>query len=152
MHNTSTSGDNIAMKHNSKNLRSHCPINFVLETFGDKWTLLIIRDLMFKGKVFYGEFLSSAENISTSVLAKRLQKLESQNIIKKTVDRKNRSKLRYALTEKGKGLLPIMLEITAWSARYDDLSNVPKSFVEALHNNKDGLLKKLSQDLNNKPL
>ncbi len=103
---------------------------------------------MFKGKVFYGEFLSSAENISTSVLAKRLQKLESQNIIKKTVDRKNRSKLRYSLTEKGKGLLPIMLEITAWSARYDDLTNVPKSFVDAIQNNKEGLLKKLAQELN----
>ncbi len=148
MHNTSSFGDNITMSHNSKNLRSNCPINFVLETFGDKWTLLIIRDLMFKGKVFYNEFLSSAENISTSVLAKRLKTLESQNIIQKSIDPKNRSKLRYALTRKGKDLLPIMLEITAWSARYDDLSNVPKSFVEALNNNKDGLLKKLSQDLN----
>jgi DNA-binding HxlR family transcriptional regulator len=68
---------------NSSNRRSNCPINFVLETLGDRWTLLIVRDLMFKGKSKYGEFLDSDEGISTNILAARLQRLEENGIINK---------------------------------------------------------------------
>jgi hypothetical protein len=70
-----------SMAHNSDRCRSHCPINFVLETFGDKWTLLVIRDLMFHGKRHYGEFLASDEGISTNILADRLQRLERDGVI-----------------------------------------------------------------------
>jgi len=127
------------MKHNSENYRSNCPINFVLETFGDKWTLLIVRDLMFKSKQSYGEFLHSNEKISTNILADRLQKLEFAGVVIKEVDKKNKSKLLYFLTEKGKDLLPIMLEITAWSSKYDNKSNTPNRFIQALEEDKVGL-------------
>ncbi len=118
------------MARSSEVCRSNCPINFVLETFGDKWTLLIVRDLMFKGKRTYGEFLESDEKISTNILAERLKRLEEHEIVKKTVAPDNRSKLIYSLTPKGKDLLPVMLEITAWSAKHDATTNAPDSFLD----------------------
>jgi DNA-binding HxlR family transcriptional regulator len=118
---------------NSANCRSNCPINFVLETFGDKWTLLVVRDLMFKGKTRYGDFLESAEGISTNILADRLQRLEEHGIIVKEIAVDKRSAI-YRLTEKGKDLLPIMLEITAWSAKHDARTNPPSTFVRMLRN------------------
>ena len=128
------------MEHNSENCRSNCPINFVLETFGDKWTLLVIRDLMFKGKKYYGEFLESDEKISTNILAQRLLRLENHGVISKEKDPEHKSKFIYSLTSKGKALLPIMLEITQWSSRYDSLTNTPKEFVEALEMDKEKVM------------
>ncbi|MBU2970833.1 helix-turn-helix transcriptional regulator [Pseudoalteromonas sp. C2R02] len=124
------------MKQNSENFRSNCPINFVLEIFGDKWTLLIVRDLMFKSKRSYGEFLQSNEKISTNILADRLQKLEAAGIAIKEIDKQNKSKFIYALTDKGKDFLPIMLEITAWSCKHDATTNTPDSFIEAFEKDK----------------
>ncbi len=118
------------MPHNSNSCRSNCPINFVLETFGDKWTLLIVRDLMFKGKQTYGEFLQSGEKISTNILANRLKRLEEHGIVAKSVAPENESSFIYALTSKGTDLLPVMLEITAWSAKHDTMTNTPDSFFE----------------------
>ncbi len=120
------------MEHNSDRCRSHCPINFVLETFGDKWTLLVIRDLMFHGKRHYGEFLASDEGISTNILADRLQRLERDGIIEKEVDPSHRSKVIYRLSPKGRDLLPVLLEITRWSGKYDSKSNAPKAFLTEL--------------------
>jgi DNA-binding HxlR family transcriptional regulator len=115
--------------------RTHCPINYALESFGDKWTLLIIRDLLFKAKRSFGEFASSAEGISTNILADRLKRLESLGIISKEMSEQNRSKSVYSLTAKGRDLLPLMLEITRWSGKHDLESNAPKPFLEEL--NKD---------------
>ncbi len=120
----------IPMPRNSSNCRSNCPINFVLETFGDKWTLLIVRDLMFKEKQTYGELLQSDEKISTNILADRLKRLEEHGIIAKSVSPDNGSSYIYSLTSKGTDLLPVMLEITAWSAKHDSMTNTPASFFE----------------------
>jgi DNA-binding HxlR family transcriptional regulator len=81
------------------NLRSHCPVNFALEHFGDKWSLLIIRDLMFKGKRHYNEFFESEEKVSTSVLGDKLKGLEEAGIITKGEDSVKKSRIRYSLTE-----------------------------------------------------
>lgn len=116
---------------NSAKCRSNCPINFVLETFGDKWTLLIVRDLMFKGKKTYGEFLESAEKISSNILVERLKRLEKHGIVIRVPAQDKRSTI-YKLTDKGKDLIPVMLEITAWSAKHDSLTNTPAQFVPTL--------------------
>ncbi|WP_417467717.1 winged helix-turn-helix transcriptional regulator [Maricaulis sp.] len=131
----------------SDTCRSHCPVNFVLETFGDKWTLLIIRDLMFKGKTTYGEFLQSAERIATNILANRLQRLAEHGIIEKAFLPTNRSVPHYALTQRGKDLLPVMIEITAWSARHDPVTNTPGSFLEAYERDRDALLTQLREQI-----
>ncbi len=128
------------MPQNSDACRSNCPINFVLETFGDRWTLLIVRDLMFKGKQTYGGFLKSEEQISTNILADRLRRLEANEIIRKTVAKDNRSKLIYRFTDKGKDLIPIMLEVTAWSARHDSQSNAPATFLSDYENGREQMI------------
>ena len=135
------------MARNSEHCRSNCPINFVLETFGDKWTLLIIRDLMFKGKTTYGEFLQSDDRISTNILADRLGRLEEHEIVRKTVAPDNRSKLIYTLTAKGKDLLPIMLEITAWSARHDETTNTAASFLDNFASSKHKVIAAVLSEL-----
>ena len=128
------------MTKNSKDLRSNCPINFAVETFGDKWTLLVIRDLMFKGKRHYSDFLASDEKISTNILADRLQKLDDNGVITKSTDPDNASKFIYSLTVKGQALLPAMVEMTAWSAQYDSLTNTPSEFMHSYNKNKDALI------------
>ncbi len=128
------------MKQTSANYRSNCPINFVLETFGDKWTLLIVRDLMFRGKSNFREFLKSDEKIATNILSDRLKRLEEHGIVEKSEDVANRSKLNYSLTEKGKDLMPIMLEITAWSAKHDKLTNTPKAFRKTMAEDRKGMI------------
>lgn len=128
------------MHRNSDACRTHCPINFVLETFGDRWTLLIVRDLMFKGKRTFGEFRASDEKIATNILSDRLKRLEAHGIIKKEVAPDNRSSLIYRLTEKGKDLVPVMLEITAWSAKHDTKTNAPSSFQEDFKSSRDQMI------------
>ncbi|WP_118974827.1 winged helix-turn-helix transcriptional regulator [Taibaiella koreensis] len=98
--------------------RSDCPISCSLEVFGDKWSLLIIRDIMLRGKVSYGEFLESEEKIATNILANRLSVLEAEGILTKQVSPHNKSKYCYSLTPKGVDLLPIVIEIMDWGARY----------------------------------
>ncbi|AMR27241.1 HxlR family transcriptional regulator [Hymenobacter psoromatis] len=98
--------------------RSDCPISFALDVLGDKWALLILRDMVFARKSTYGEFLQSAEKMATNILANRLATLEAQGIITKEVAADKRSKFTYRLTEKGVDLLPLLLEITLWGAKY----------------------------------
>ncbi|HWJ28874.1 MAG TPA: helix-turn-helix domain-containing protein [Flavisolibacter sp.] len=99
-------------------MRSDCPLNFWVELLGDKWSLLIIRDLIFFDKHYYGEFLSSMEGISTNILADRLAMLEGEGFIWKDYDREHKQKIIYRLTEKGIDLLPVIMEIGLWSDKY----------------------------------
>jgi DNA-binding HxlR family transcriptional regulator len=109
--------------------RSGCPINFALEAFGDSWSLLIIRDLLFEGKRTFAEFEDAEERISTNILAARLKALTKRGIISK----QGRGRAtRYSLTARGLDLLPLMLEMIAWSARHDPRTAAPKSFVRRL--------------------
>jgi len=131
------------MKLKERKYRSHCPINFAQEVFGDKWSLLIIRDVMFKGKKYYNEFLSSDEKISTNILANRLEKLEVDGLITKTIDKNNNSKKIYALTQKGIALLPMLIEMIAWSAKYDNETETPAEFIHKLEEDKESLIREL---------
>ncbi|MCR6671228.1 helix-turn-helix domain-containing protein [Devosia ginsengisoli] len=98
--------------------RSGCPINLGLEIFGDKWSLLIIRDMMFAGKRHYREFLASDEGISSNILADRLAMLVDAGILSKADDPNHRLKAIYSLTEKGIDLLPVIAQISRWSRKY----------------------------------
>ena len=110
-------------------MRSDCPLNFGLEIFGDKWSLLIIRDLMFFGKRYYNEFLGSAESISTNILAERLAMLEKEKIIKKEKDKSHKQKVLYSLTEKGIDLAPVIINIGLWSDKYARQLNPQKDIL-----------------------
>jgi len=107
-----------------EDIRSHCAVNYGVEIFGDRWSLLIIRDIVFVGKKTYGQFLKSEEGIATNVLASRLAFLEAQGILSKAPSSEDRRKDFYTLTEKGLDLIPIVLNIVLWSAKYDSKSYV----------------------------
>ncbi|QKZ14946.1 winged helix-turn-helix transcriptional regulator [Spirosoma sp. KUDC1026] len=103
-----------------KNLkqRSTCPISTALDVLGDKWSLLILRDIVFAGKSTYGQFLQSGEKIATNVLADRLAMLESHGLLGKTVASDKKSKFTYRLTEKGVDTIPIIVELILWGANH----------------------------------
>ena len=110
------------MKREKGALRSHCPVNFGLEAFGDRWALLILRDIIFRGKRTYGEFLKSEEGFATNILASRLDHLVTEGILHRGGDEADGRKAIYSLTEKGLDLIPVVFEIMRWSARHDDAS------------------------------
>jgi DNA-binding HxlR family transcriptional regulator len=124
-----------------KQRKSDCPIHFALEVFGDAWSLLIVRDLMFKGRTTYSEFLRSEEGIATNILADRLARLEADGIVARA------SGGRYQLTAKGADLLPILLEIIRWSAQYDRRTAAAPEFVRRLRRDRDGLERELRRAL-----
>ena len=110
--------------------RSVCPITNTLDVLGDKWTLLVIRD-MFLGKKTYGEFLASPEGIPTNILADRLKRLEQHGIIDKTPYQQSPVRYAYRLTSKGQQLSPVINAIIEWG-----LDNIPGTKVEMLDRNK----------------
>ncbi len=126
--------------------RSDCPVHFALEVFGDPWTLLIVRDLMFKGRTRYTDFLGAEESIATNVLADRLLRLEQDGVIEKETAVRGSSG-SYRLTTKGIDLLPIMVEIIAWSARHDPKTAADRSFVRRVRTDRDGLLGEIRAQL-----
>jgi DNA-binding HxlR family transcriptional regulator len=116
---------------NKEDFRSHCAVNYGVEIFGDRWSLLIIRDIVFAGKKTYGEFLKSEEGIATNVLASRLAFLEEQGILARAPNPDDGRKDFYTLTEKGLDLIPVVLNIVLWSAKYDAQSYLRRSKVFA---------------------
>lgn len=128
-------------------MKSHCPINYALEHFGDKWSLLIIRDLMFKGKRHYNEFFESDEKVSTSVLGDRLKSLENHGIITKSEDAVKKSRIRYSLTDKGIALLPMLLEMIVWSGDFDTKTAAEKDFLKQAKKDKEKLILELNKQL-----
>ena len=127
--------------------RSECPINFALESFGDTWSLLIIRDLIFFSKTHYGDFLRSGEGIATNILADRLSRLKKVGIIQKIPNIKDKRKDVYQLTTKGVDLLPMLLEIIIWSAKYDPKTGAPKEFVAQAKSNREQLITQIKTAL-----
>jgi len=99
--------------------RSGCPINLTLEVVGDKWSLLIIRDMIFGNRRRFREFfLRSEEGISSNILADRLKMLAQQGIITKADDPSHKQKGLYSLTEQGIALLPVLAQMGAWGRKY----------------------------------
>ncbi len=101
-----------------ENHRSYCAINLGLEVFGDKWSLIIIRGIMFEGKRHFRELLQSDEKIASNILTDRLAMLEREGIITKEGDPEHKQKIIYSLTQKGIDLLPILTQVVVWSFKY----------------------------------
>lgn len=127
---------------------SGCPVRFGMSQFGDKWSFLILRDLMFKDRRYYQEFLDAGEGISTNILASRLADLENNGVVSKQRDPDKGSRYIYSLTDKGRDLLPMMLAMIDWAEKYDDDSEVPKEFVEELRRSPRKLYRKILAELN----
>ena len=126
-----------------KKRNTGCPIAFALDTFGDRWTLIVIRDLLLKGSETFGEFLESPEGIATNVLSDRLQQLEAEGILSKNRDPENRRRYLYRLTAKGADLIPVLLEMIRWSAKYDPNTTARKEVLKRIATDRDGFAAEL---------
>lgn len=113
--------------------RSDCPINFSLQHYGDLWSLLIVRDIVYFGKKTYGDFLASDEHIATNILASRLTQLVKDDILKKEPHTLDKRKEIFVLTEKGLDLVPILLELANWGAKYDTETGAPKAWIDLVN-------------------
>jgi DNA-binding HxlR family transcriptional regulator len=124
--------------------RSDCPINFALQTFGDAWSLLIVRDLMFTDRRTYTDFLNAEEEMATNILASRLEQLQAAGLIRKRGEGKG---AEFALTAKGLDLLPAMLELISWSGKHDTRTAAPKEFLTRIRQDRDGVIAELRECL-----
>ena len=116
---------------NLSSRRSECPIAFGLDTFGDKWTLLVLRDIIFYKITRFSDF-ASREHISTNILAERLSRLEQGGFITKEQDEELKNQNVYHATDKGYSLAPVLLEMSLWGIQYDDQTPVSEAFVHRL--------------------
>lgn len=119
--------------------RSGCPISIALEMLGDAWSLLIVRDLMFKDKQTYNEFLQGGESIASNILADRLRKLEAAGIVERRRDAADARRFIYRLTSKGIDLAPALVELVIWSARHEQ-TDAPPAVVRAMRSDRDAFI------------
>jgi len=119
--------------------RSGCPVSISLETFGDRWSLLIIRDLMVRGFRTFKDFQGSSERIATNILADRLQKLQAAGIIVAEDEAKDARRINYRLTEKGIDLAPVLLELLIWGAKHEE-TGAPCALIDQMAENRDQVL------------
>lgn len=124
--------------------RSGCPVSVSLEIFGDRWSLLIIRDLMVRGYRTFKEFQNSGEGIATNILADRLDRLQRAGIVSAEVDHEDARRVNYRLTEKGIDLAPVMLELLIWGARHEK-TGASCELIEHLTQNREQVLAETRQ-------
>jgi DNA-binding HxlR family transcriptional regulator len=119
--------------------RSGCPVSVSLEILGDRWSLLIIRDLMVRGYRFFKDFAQAGERIATNVLAERLHRLVAAGIISAEREKGDGRKISYRLTEKGIDLAPVLLELLIWGARHEE-TGAPRTLLAEMEQNREYVL------------
>lgn len=132
----------------TRKLRKHetgCLIAHGLDIFGDRWTLLILRDMLLHGKNTYSALAQSDEDIATNILANRLKLLEEEGIVTKSRDPDNGRSYLYKLTEKGAALAPVLLEIVRWSAKYVPVNAERARLVKTIEDDRDGFSERLQR-------
>ncbi len=131
------------MPKHTKKRDTGCPIAFALDTFGDRWSLLVIRDMVFKGYQRYNQFADSDEKIATNVLADRLIELEQLGIISKLKDPADGRRHIYLLTQKGIALLPVLIEMMQWSAEFDLNTMVKDEILDSIRQDRDAFMQQV---------
>jgi DNA-binding HxlR family transcriptional regulator len=121
--------------------RSRCPIAYSLDVVGDRWTLLILRDLAFKDRRYFQDFLGAPERISTNILTDRLRRLEHWHLIEAHPDPGDGRRVRYFLTDDGLDLIPLLIEMTIWGSRRHPDSSVPAERAEQMSGNREGTVR-----------
>jgi DNA-binding HxlR family transcriptional regulator len=119
--------------------RSGCPISLFLEIFGDRWSLLIVRDLLFKDRKTFQDFVGAEEGIATNILTSRLQTLEARDIIRRDRHPTDRRRIVYRLTARGLDLAPALVEMVLWSAEHEQ-TDAPPEVIAAMRADKAGFI------------
>ena len=119
--------------------RSGCPVSISLEMIGDRWSLLIIRDLMVRGYRTFKDFQGSSERIATNILADRLRKLEAGGIVSAEKEKTDGRRINYRLTEKGIDLAPVLLDLLVWAARHEE-TGAPCAVIDNMEKNREQIL------------
>lgn len=123
--------------------RSDCPISCALDMVGDKWTLIVLRDLIFVRKRHFQEFLDSHEKIASNILASRLKLLENAGLVTRAADPAHARRVIYTPTEKALDLLPAMLELLLWGTKHHARANAPEPFVRRAAGDRKRLIAEL---------
>lgn len=124
--------------------RSGCPVSIALEQFGDPWSLLIVRDLMFKGRQTFREFQAAGEGVATNILSDRLARLGGGGILTRERDPTDARRVLYGLTAKGAALAPILVELVLWSAKYER-TEAPAAIVQEMRTHRARVLARLQR-------
>lgn len=127
--------------------RSSCPVSCALDILGDKWTLLVVRDLIFRRKRYFGDFQNSPEKIATNILSDRLKKLEEGHILSRRRDPVNARKVIYMPTEKCLDLVPAIMELIRWGAKHAPGSNAHENLVQQFEQDPVGFIAEIRQSL-----
>ena len=120
--------------------RSGCPISFALDIFGDRWTLLVLRDLLLQNKRHFRELLGAEEGIASNILADRLKRLEAYGVIAREADPEDGRRQICRVTDRGIALIPVLLEIAAWGAAYDAQTAAPDNFPATFRADRDAMI------------
>jgi DNA-binding HxlR family transcriptional regulator len=136
----------VSKKNRQAARRSGCPLNASVEMLGDRWSLLILRDMMLRGYRTFKEFLGSDEKIATNILAERLKRLEEYGIIAAKRDLQDGRKTIYELTAKGIDLAPVLAEMVLWAAAHEKTGN--QALVRQLQRDKEQFLREIKKRWN----
>jgi DNA-binding HxlR family transcriptional regulator len=120
--------------------RSTCPVACALDLLGDRWTLIVLRDLIMARKRYYQELLEGNEGIATNILASRLKLLKAAGLVTRRVDPTQARRVIYAPTEKALDLLPVLVELIHWSLKYNAGSAAPAHFLRRLTEDREGFI------------
>ncbi len=119
-----------------------CPVTFALEVFGDRWTLLVLREVMLEGRHRYRDLLSANEGIATNVLADRLKRLEQRGLISRERDPEDARQYIYKPTRYAVSVIPMLVEMMVWGSKHGN-GEVPQTFLNQFTNNRKKLIKDL---------
>ena len=129
--------------------RSNCPVSFSLDLLGDKWTLLILRDMMLNEKSSFSEFMNSDERIASNILVDRLNVLHSYGFVTKHTSLLNKSKFLYTLTDKSIDLVPVVIELILWGEKHNHKGE-PRAILSKVLKNKTRTIKEIQEKLRKK--
>jgi DNA-binding HxlR family transcriptional regulator len=124
--------------------RSGCPISFGLDIFGDGWTLLVLRDLLLKGRRTFRDLAAGGEGIATNILTDRLKRLEAAGLIGRAPVPGDRRQVQYLPTGAGQALVPVLVELAYWGATHDPATASPPEFQQGYENDRDALVRAMA--------
>ncbi len=120
--------------------RSDCSVSYALDYIGDKWTLLVLRDILFNGKSHFRDFLASDENIASNILTQRLKQLVAAELVLRRPDPESRRSVIYEPTTKAVDLIPALLELMRWSGKYDPQTRMTAKLARRIEEDRDGVV------------